>query len=98
MKWCQAYIKMKDEGAFIRRATWGHKYFCWLKPAITIKLSWCRDLQLKKVIETFGHNLDNELCIKAEDCLCLFNGITVETGFQLRPEDKIADDWEVINL
>lgn len=98
MKWCKAYIEMKEKGAFVKRASWGNKYFCWLKPAANIQLSWCRDPQLKKVVETFGHKMENDLYIKAEDCLCLFNGHSVETGFQLRPEDKVADDWIIVNI
>lgn len=98
MKWCEAYMQMKNNKAFVRRDSWGHKYFIWLKPAVDVKLEWCKDELLKKVIEHFGHTFDGQRVIKAEDAFCLYNGYSIETGFQLRPEDKVADDWRVINL
>ena len=98
MKWCEAYIQMKDNKAFVRRDSWGHKYFIWLKPSVNVKLEWCKDELLKKVIEHFGHTLDGQQIIKAEDALCLYNGYSVETGFKLRPEDKVADDWSVVKF
>lgn len=99
MTWNEAYIQMKNNNAFVRRDSWGHKYFIWLKPATHVKLEWCKDQLLRKVVETFGRkNENNEQFIRAEDALCLYNGYSVETGFQLRPEDRAADDWRVINL
>lgn len=98
MNWTNAYIEMKDNGAFVKRASWGTKYCIWLKPAVNVQLDWCRDPQLKKIVETYGHISNDTKVIKAEDCLCLFNGITVETGFQLRREDRVAEDWIVVNI
>lgn len=99
MKWCEAYIQMKDNNAFVRRDCWGYKYFIWLKPAIDIRLEWCRDPQLKQVVEKYGHKTDDgSLMIKAKDCICLYNGHCVETGFVLRREDLVAEDWRVIKL
>ena len=98
MKWCEAYIQMKEKKAFVRRDVWDTKYFIWLKPAILVKLSWCKDENLKKVIEHFGRKVDGDDVLRAKNTISLFNGFSVETGFQLRPEDKVADDWSVVNL
>ena len=100
MKWSEAYIQMKDNKAFVRRQTWGHKYFIWLKHSINIREEWCKDPLLLEVIKTFGMidaNTNTRL-IKAEDAICLFNGYSVETGMSLRPEDRVADDWEIVKL
>lgn len=100
MKWCEAYIQMKENKAFVRRAVWGTKYLVWLKPSINIREEWCRDKLLLKVIQNFGmrDSDTNTKLVKAEDAICLFNGHSIETGWQPRPEDKVADDWMIIEL
>ena len=100
MKWCEAYIQMKENKAFVRRESWGHKYFIWLKPSINIREEWCKDQLLLKVIQNFGmkDSDTNTKLIKAEDAICMFTGYSVETGWQPRSEDKVADDWTIMIL
>lgn len=100
MKWCEAYIQMKENKAFVKRASWGIRYFIWLKPAINVREEWCKDPLLLKVIQTFGlRDADtNTKVIKAEDAICLYNGYSIETGITLRPEDKVADDWMIVKI
>lgn len=98
MKWSEAYMTMKDDNVFVRRATWGTKYLMWVKPAVRIKANWCRDKQLKTLVHKFGHMVDGEQVLRCYDAFCLFDGYAVKTGFELRSEDKVADDWEVVKL
>lgn len=99
MRWCEIYIKMKEEGAFARRAVWGSKYLIWLKPVFMIQEDWCKDENLKTLINKFGIKNDNGVkVLKGEEAFSLFNGRTIEAGWQPRPEDKLADDWEIVKL
>ena len=100
MKWCEAYIKMKENKVFVRRESWGHQYFMWLKPSTWIREEWCKDPLLLQVVQNLGRkDADtNTKVIKVEDAICLYNGFSVETGITLRPEDKVADDWIVVKM
>ena len=99
MRWCEAYIQMKENKAFVRRTTWGRKYFFWLKPEFMIQEDWCKDENLKKLVSNFGAlNGEGKRVLKGEEAFSLFNGRSVETGWHPRPEDKIADDWIVVNI
>lgn len=99
MKWCEAYIQMKDNNAFVRRKVWGKGYIAWLKPASIIKEEWCKDEKLKKLISNFGHiDKEGKKLIEGEQAICLFNGRSVETGWNPRNEDKVSEDWEIVNL
>lgn len=99
MKWCEAYIQMKENKAFVRRTTWGSKYFVWLKPVFMIQEDWCKDENLKKLVSNFGAlNDEGKRVLKGEEAFSLFNGKSVEAGWHPRPEDKLADDWTVVNI
>lgn len=99
MKWCEAYIQMKENKAFVRRTTWGSKYFVWLKPGFMIQEDWCKDENLKKLVSNFGAlNGEGKRVLKGEEAFSLFNGRSVEAGWHPRPEDKMADDWIVVNI
>ena len=99
MKWCEAYIQMKENKAFVRRAVWGKNYIVWLKPKFMIQEDWCKDENLKKLVSNFGGiNEEGKRILKGEEALSLFNGHSVEIGWYPRPEDKVADDWEIVEL
>lgn len=99
MKWSEAYIQMKENKAFVRRKVWGKSYIIWLKPVFFIQEDWCKDENLKKLIHNFGGiNEEGKRILKGEEAISLFNGHSVEAGWQPRPEDKIADDWEIVEL
>ena len=99
MKWCEAYIQMKENNAFVRRSVWGTNYVLWLKPEFLIQEDWCKDENLKKLISKYGHKNDKGInVIKGVATLSLFNGHYVESGWILRQEDKVADDWMIVNL
>lgn len=99
MKWCEAYIQMKENKSFVRRKVWGKSYIVWLKPIFFIQEYWCKDENLKKLVSNFGGiNEEGKRILKGEEALSLFNGHSVETGWQPRPEDKVADDWEIVEL
>lgn len=99
MKWCEAYIQMKENKAFVRRTTWGSKYLVWLKPVFMIQEDWCKDENLKKLVSNFGGmGKDGKRVLKGEESLSLFNGYSVEAGWQPRPEDRVADDWIIVDL
>lgn len=99
MKWCEAYIQMKENKSFVRRKVWGKSYIVWLKPVFFIQEDWCKDENLKKLVSNFGGiNEEGKRILKGEEALSLFNGHSVETGWQPRPEDKVADDWEIVEL
>ena len=99
MKWCEAYIQMKENKAFVRRAVWGSNYLVWLKPVFMIQEDWCKDENLKKLVSNFGGiNEDGKRVLKGAESLSLFNGYSVEAGWQPRPEDRVADDWMIVEL
>lgn len=99
MRWCEAYIQMKENKAFVRRTTWGSKYFVWLKPEFMIQEDWCKDENLKKLVSNFGAlNGEGKRVLKGEEVFSLFDGRGVTAGWYPRPEDKTADDWIVVNL
>lgn len=99
MKWCEAYIQMKENNAFVRRKVWGKNYIIWLKPVFLIQEDWCKDENLKKIISNFGGlNGEGKKIIKGKESISLFDGFGVESGWEPRPEDKIANDWEVVTL
>lgn len=99
MKWCEAYIQMKENKAFVRRTTWGSKYFVWLKPEFMIQEDWCKDENLKKLVSNFGAlNNEGKKVLKGEEAFSLFNGKSVEAGWYPRPEDRTANDWIVVNI
>lgn len=98
MKWFEAYKQMKEKGCLARRKCWGKDYIMWIKPEAMVRSSWCKDPILKTLVDNYGQMLDGERVLKAEAVFCLFNSFTIETGFELRNEDRTADDWEIINL
>ena len=99
MKFHEAYEQMKNNKAFVRRSVWGDKYIIWLKPVFFIQEDWCKDENLKKLINNFGgKNEEGKRILKGEETFSLFNGHSVEAGWQPRLEDKIANDWEIVEL
>lgn len=98
MKWSNAYIEMKNNKAVVRRKTWGSKYMIWLKPRTLINPEMCHDEVLKSIILKFGKRSDKGSVIEAKEVICLYTGYNIETGFYLKPEDLVADDWEIVNL
>ena len=99
MKWCQAFIQMKDNNAFVRRKAWPQNYFIWYKPEAQVLESWCKDLNLKKVINRFGKfNNDKERFISCEDVFCIYDRFKVKTGFEITRGDRYSEDWEIVEL
>ena len=99
MRWCEAYIQMKEKKAFVKRKFWGQRYMVWLKPVFFIQEEWCKDENLKKLINVYGDkNEEGKKILKGEESLCLFTGHSVEQGWQPIPEDKVAEDWEIVEF
>lgn len=64
-----------------------------------IQEDWCKDENLKKLVSNFGAlNDEGKRVLKGEEAVSLFNGRSVEANWHPRPEDKMADDWIVVNI
>ena len=99
MKWCQAFIKMKEDKAFVRRKVWDKNYFIWYKPAVKIMSSWCKDPNLKAVIDKFGKlNGEGERYVHSEEVFSIYDGFAIKTGFEITKVDRIAEDWEIVEF
>lgn len=87
------YLK---QGCKVARKGWnGKNMFLWLKPATTIKSEWCKDPELKKLVDENGGEL------KALGTICMYTHDSsgrnaVLTGWLASQSDMLLEDWYVV--
>lgn len=88
-----SYLK---QGCRVARKGWnGKNMFLWLKPATTIKSEWCKDPELKKLVDENGGEL------KALGTICMYTHDSsgrnaVLTGWLASQSDMLLEDWYVV--
>lgn len=88
-----SYLK---QGCKVARKGWnGKNMFLWLKPATTIKSEWCKDPELKKLVDENGGEL------KALGTICMYTHDSsgrnaVLTGWLASQSDMLLEDWYVV--
>lgn len=82
-------IRALKEGKKVTRVGWnGRNMFLWLKPAATIKSSWCKDPMLKALADENGGELS------ALGTICMFTAKKqVLTGWLASQTDMLEEDW-----
>ena len=80
----------------VSRKGWNGKgMFLWLKPATTIKAEWCKDEELKELVQANGGE------ILGLGTICMFTHDStgrkaILTGWLASQSDMLSEDWEVI--
>ena len=83
-------------GYKVARKGWnGKNMFLWLKPETTIKSEWCKDPELKKLVDENGGEL------KALGTICMYTHDSsgrnaVLTGWLASQSDMLLEDWYVV--
>lgn len=80
-------------GRKVARLGWNGKgMFLWLKPGTVIKSEWCKDEQLKAVIDANGGEMEGlgTICMKTADNKIL-------TGWLASQTDMLAFDWILVD-
>ena len=99
MTWLEVYKEMKDNKSFVKRKSWDKNIFIWLKPEFEIQASFCKDENLKKLVQSIGKfNSKGIQTIKGESILSICTGNSVISGFVPSVDDVNATDWEIVNL
>ncbi|MEZ3418337.1 MAG: DUF2829 domain-containing protein [Bacteroidales bacterium] len=89
-------IEALKEGKKVSRKGWNGKgMFLWLKPATTIKAEWCKDEELKELVQANGGE------ILGLGTICMFTHDStgrkaILTGWLASQSDMLSEDWEVI--
>ncbi len=89
-------IEALKEGKKVSRKGWNGKgMFLWLKPATTIKAEWCKDKELKELVQANGGE------ILGLGTICMFTHDStgrkaILTGWLASQSDMLSEDWEVI--
>ena len=87
-----SYLK---QGRRVARKGWnGKNMFLWLKPATTIKSEWCKDPELKKLVDENGGELEalGTICMYTHDSS---GRNAVLTGWLASQSDMLLEDWYV---
>ena len=87
------YLK---QGYKVARKGWnGKNMFLWLKPATTIKSEWCKDPELKKLVDENGGELValGTICMYTHDSS---GRRAVLTGWLASQSDMLLEDWYVV--
>jgi len=82
-------VERLKQGRKVARNGWnGKDMFLWLKPATKVKSEFCKDENLKFVVETNGGEMDalGTICMKTADNKIL-------TGWLASQTDILAEDW-----
>lgn len=85
-------IEALKEGKKVKRAGWNGKgMFLWLKPSAKIKAEWCKDPELKALVEKAGGEMEalGTICMKTADDKIL-------TGWLASQTDMLSEDWEIL--
>ena len=88
-----SYLK---QGCRVARKGWnGKNMFLWLKPATTIKSEWCKDPELKKLVDENGGELEalGTICMYTHDSS---GRNAVLTGWLASQSDMLLEDWYVL--
>jgi hypothetical protein len=88
-----SYLK---RGCRVARKGWnGKNMFLWLKPATTIKSEWCKDQELKKLVDENGGELEalGTICMYTHDSS---GRNAVLTGWLASQSDMLLEDWYVV--
>lgn len=90
-------IEALKDGERIKRAFWPQGKFLWLKDATMIKESWCKDPQLKNIINKYGNStiIGGEKTIIGLPVICICECDTVKNGWMADAVDILATDWMV---
>ncbi len=89
-------IEALKEGKKVSRKGWNGKgMFLWLKPATTIKAEWCKDEELKELVQANGGE------ILGLGTICMFTHDStgrkaILTGWLASQSDMLSENWEVI--
>jgi len=89
-------IEALKRGKKVTRRGWNGKgMFLWLKPATTIKADWCRDPELKALVEQNGGE------ILALGTVCMYTHDStgrkaILTGWLASQSDMLDEDWEIV--
>lgn len=86
-------IEALKQGKKVTRSGWNGKgMFLWLKPAVTIKSDWCKDPELKSLVDANGGEMEalGTICMKTADNKIL-------TGWLANQTDMLSEDWEVLS-
>ena len=78
-------------GKKVSRKVWKTS-FLWLKPAVLIQESWCKDELLKSIVSKNGGQ------IEALPCICkLTSDNKILSGWTPNTEDLFTDDWKILD-
>lgn len=83
-------------GKKVTKANWNKDEFLWLKPATRIKAEWCKDEELKTLVESNGGEIDACNTI----CKYLFTDkkeYQVLTGWMPSQKELFDQDWIVLD-
>lgn len=89
-------IEALKQGKKVTRKGWNGKgMFLWLKPAATIKSEWCKDPELKALVD------DNGGEIEALGTICMYTHDSsgrkaILTGWLASQSDMLSEDWEIV--
>ena len=90
-------IKALKQGKRVARLGWNGKVMhLWLKPATVIKAEWCKDEQLKAVVEANGGQ------IEALGTICMYTvnasgRRAILTGWLANQSDILSEDWIILD-
>lgn len=91
-----AALQCLKKGYKVARKGWnGKNMFLWLKPATTIKSEWCKDPELKKLVDENGGELEalGTICMYTHDSS---GRNAVLTGWLASQSDMLLEDWYVV--
>ncbi len=89
-------IEALKQGKKVSRKGWnGRGMWLWLKPAANIKAEWCKDAQLKAVVEENGGE------ILALGTICMYTHDStgrkaILTGWLASQSDMLCEDWTIV--
>lgn len=90
-------IKALKQGKRVARLGWNGKgMHLWLKPATIVKAEWCKDEQLKAIVELNGGQ------IEALGTICMYTVNSagrraILTGWVASQTDILSEDWIVLS-
>lgn len=91
-------IEALKEGRKVARKGWnGSNMHLWLKPASSIKSEWCKDPELKALVDANGGE------ILALGTICMYTHDStgrkaILTGWLASQSDMLCEDWEIVEL
>lgn len=91
-----AAIKALKEGKKVTREGWnGKNMFLWLKPATVIKAEWCKDPELKALVEQNGGEILGlgTICMYTHDSS---GRAAILTGWLASQSDMLLEDWVIL--